>query len=369
MTLTRVNGISLKETPASEIDMAASAPLSTIVHEPLIKSNYEVVLGHDVTVLTQLDNPYWTVVVLSSAANSPVRTVVTTEKSLDLASALAAVHRRSALEVSHFYVAMGKTYDSTVIRPLQRQKKKTKRYRGLDNDDVVQLSEEEDGDDLDNENYTDSSSESEDDVELGLDLSDESEEEDGLEHIRKPSHRRRRETKNKTGGRMGEPRTVPFRQSTSPRMPPPAAPPSTATAPAGDGTIPMAARPHLFYGQPTNMTGVYPPPPPPPPQGHKPATVPNHLAAVVAPSMPGIYTTHTQSASGHPINVFQQPKGHMPPPPAAVPVPQQQQMRANSFYPPTAGPAAYTKQRRPAPAAALPSPAPRPVSINIHWIG
>ncbi|CAH0052469.1 unnamed protein product [Clonostachys solani] len=376
MTLTRVNGISLKETPTNEIDMAASAPLSTIVHEPLIKSNYEVVLGHDVTVLTQLDTPYWTVVVLSSTANSPVRTIVTTEKSLDLAAALAAVHRRSALEVSHFYVAMGKTYDSPIIRPLHRQKRKTRRYRnGVYIDGVRQLSEvEDDGDDLDDENYTDSSSESEDDVELGLDLSDESEDEDGLEHIRKPSHRRRRETRNNnTGGGMAGPRTVPSRQSTSPRMPPPAALSPTATAPAGDGTIPMTARPHLFYGQPTSMTGVYPPPhPPPPPQGgHKPATVPNHLAAVVAPSMPGIYTTHTQSAGGHPINVFQQPKASMPPPPPPAVPPQ---LRANSFYPPTAGPAAaYTKQRRPAAAAPAPlppsSPAPRPVSINIHWIG
>ncbi|CAI6095033.1 unnamed protein product [Clonostachys chloroleuca] len=387
MTLTRVNGISLKDTPANKIDMAASAPLSTIVHEPLIKSNYEVVLGHDVTVLTQLDTPYWTVVVLSSTASSPVRTVVTTEKSLDLAAALAAVHRRSALEVSHFYVAMGKTYDSPIMPPLPGQKRKTKRDgSGLDNDGVRQPSEVKGGDDLDNENYTDSSSESEDDVELGLDLSDESEDEDGLQHIKKPSHRRRRETKNN----MFEPRTVPSRQSTSPRMPPPAVGEQTATAPAGDGTIPVAVHPHFYYGQPGTLTGAgayhsphppilgphhpfphqhvllphhhLPPHPPFPPQGHKPATVPNHPAAVLSPSMLGTYSSPTQRSGGQPINVFQQPKGSsMPPPPAAVPP----QLRASNPPATAAG-----CPRRPAAPAALPSlPAPRPVSINIHWIG
>uniref|UniRef100_A0A8H7KCY9 Uncharacterized protein n=1 Tax=Bionectria ochroleuca TaxID=29856 RepID=A0A8H7KCY9_BIOOC len=388
MTLTRVNGISLKDTPANEIDMAPSAPFlrfPLLTPRPRAYSNYEVVLGHDVTVLTQLDTPYWTVVVLSSTANSPVRTIVTTEKSLDLAAALAAVHQRSALEVSHFYVAMGKTYDSPIMRPLQGQKRKTKRGRsGLDNDGVRQLSEVGDGNDLDNENYTDSSSESEDDVELGLDLSDESEDEDGLEHIRRPSHRRRRETKND----MVEPRTVPSRQSTSPRMPPPAVGEQTATSPAGDGTMPMAVHPHFYYDQPATLTGAYhsphppilgphhpfphqhvllphhhlPPHPPFPPQGHKPTTVPNRPAAVVSPSMLGAYSSPTQSAGRHPINAFQQPKGSsMPPPPAAVPP----QLRANN--PPAA---AAAGPRRPAAPAALPSlPAPRPVSINIHWIG
>ncbi|CAG9978606.1 unnamed protein product [Clonostachys byssicola] len=379
MTLTRVNGISLKDTPANEIDMAEPAPyLSTVVHEPLIKSNYEIVLGQDVTVLTQLDTPFWTVVVLSSTANSPARTVVTREKSLDLAVAMATVHQRSALEVAHFYVAMGKTYDSPIMPPLQAQKRQTKCDCCCQGNDVV--TEVEDGNDLD-DNYTDSSSESEDDVELGLDLSDESEDEEGLEHIKKPSHHRRRETKNN----MVKPRTLPPRQSTSPRMPPPAAGEQTATAPAGDGTIPMAVHPHFYYGQPATLTGAYHSPHPPilgphhpfphqhvllphhthpvhpplPPQGHKPAAVPNHPAAAVSPSMLGTYSPPTQRAGGHPINAFQQPKGSsMPPPPAAVPP----QMRASN--PPAA---AAAGPRRPA--ALPPLPAPRPVSINIHWIG